>query len=313
MTVATEFAELAGHDAYELLGVPPDASAEEIRRAHRRLVKETHPDLFTDESAKAEANVRIRLLNAARTILDGRRAAYDAFRVEEDDEGPADSEIIEDPWDSATPGAPPPDPWDAEDWEPVPEPDPMPPPPPPPGPVHRPMPPPQYVFTPGAPYYAPPLRVRQRPSLIARGAIGCSLVGAAFVILLVIAAFVSAFTEDPIPAPAAAVPERLSGTWSGKVKDRDEQGAVWKVKFTLWAGWNNGRVDYLDGKCLGIAVPVKYKSKRLTVNTEFPDDKASWCDVGNVHLTLRKDGRLDVVYYDEEGKAESSGVLARAK
>jgi hypothetical protein len=111
-----EFGELAGRDAYEVLGVDPDASPEEIRRAYRSRVKACHPDLFTDPSEKAAADQGIRLLNAAYEVLENRRAAYDAFRAD-------DAEIIDDPWDTAEAGAAGPGPQA-------------------PPPVHRPMPPP---------------------------------------------------------------------------------------------------------------------------------------------------------------------------
>lgn len=40
--------ELMGSDAYEVLGVPGDASPEELRRAYRRRMRQTHPDLGGD-------------------------------------------------------------------------------------------------------------------------------------------------------------------------------------------------------------------------------------------------------------------------
>src|SRR5690554_3125410 len=36
-------------DYYQILGVPFDASQEDIKKAHRRLVKKMHPDTLTDE------------------------------------------------------------------------------------------------------------------------------------------------------------------------------------------------------------------------------------------------------------------------
>lgn len=76
-----EFAELAGHDAYEVLGLSREASDQEIKRAFRTLAKANHPDRFPDSRAKAEAEKTIRLLNAARDVLTSRRAAYDGFRL----------------------------------------------------------------------------------------------------------------------------------------------------------------------------------------------------------------------------------------
>lgn len=102
--MAGEFGELGGHDAYEVLGVEPSASHQEIRRSYHELVKANHPDRLFDESGKVAAEERIRLINAAYEILESRREAYDAFRVE-----PA--ERVDDPWGQAQPGTA--DPWTA--------------------------------------------------------------------------------------------------------------------------------------------------------------------------------------------------------
>lgn len=52
-------------DARRVLGVGPDASDDEIRAAHRRLVADVHPD----RGGSAE---RTRAVNAARDVLLGR-------------------------------------------------------------------------------------------------------------------------------------------------------------------------------------------------------------------------------------------------
>lgn len=63
-------------DHYRVLGVSPAATAEDIRRAYRRLARDLHPDLNRDLSA-AE---RLKLVTAAYNVLKhpGRRARYDA-------------------------------------------------------------------------------------------------------------------------------------------------------------------------------------------------------------------------------------------
>lgn len=64
-------------DYYDVLGVSPDASADEIRRAYRQLARRYHPDISGDERAVA-------FLEAARayeTLADPRRRqSYDAER-----------------------------------------------------------------------------------------------------------------------------------------------------------------------------------------------------------------------------------------
>jgi putative DNA primase/helicase len=60
---------------YELLGVSPDATAEEIKRAYRKLARELHPDVSNDP----DASEKMRAVNEAYAVLgdEDKRAAYD--------------------------------------------------------------------------------------------------------------------------------------------------------------------------------------------------------------------------------------------
>jgi len=64
-------------DYYEILGVPRDASDEEIKRAFRRAAQRNHPDIDTSDGAEE----RFKELNEAYRVLSDRqrRTAYDMF------------------------------------------------------------------------------------------------------------------------------------------------------------------------------------------------------------------------------------------
>ena len=67
----------AVRDLYEILGVPRDASTEDIRKAYRRLAREHHPDVNADPAAEE----RFKEVAAAYEILSdaNKRAQYDAY------------------------------------------------------------------------------------------------------------------------------------------------------------------------------------------------------------------------------------------
>src|SRR6201993_3824620 len=67
---------------YEVLGVKPDASADEIRNVYRKLAKQFHPDL---NPGKREAEERFKAVSAAYDLLSdpGKRARYDRGEIDE--------------------------------------------------------------------------------------------------------------------------------------------------------------------------------------------------------------------------------------
>lgn len=71
-------------DHYQVLGLTPDAAADEIRQAHRRLVRVLHPDRHHEETPaeRALAERRMREINEAwATLKDpARRSVYDSTR-----------------------------------------------------------------------------------------------------------------------------------------------------------------------------------------------------------------------------------------
>jgi len=69
-------------DYYQLLGIGPNASAVEIRKAYARLAREKHPDRFTDAAQKAEAERYFQEITTAFNALSNpkSRAEYDKAR-----------------------------------------------------------------------------------------------------------------------------------------------------------------------------------------------------------------------------------------
>ena len=51
---------------YQVLGVKPDAGADDIRKAYRKLAKQFHPDL---NPGKPEAETRFKSISAAYDLL----------------------------------------------------------------------------------------------------------------------------------------------------------------------------------------------------------------------------------------------------
>jgi DnaJ-class molecular chaperone len=67
---------------YEVLGVKPNASAEEIRKVYRKLAKQYHPDL---NPGKPEAEARFKAVSGAYDLLSDpeKRARYDRGEIDE--------------------------------------------------------------------------------------------------------------------------------------------------------------------------------------------------------------------------------------
>ncbi len=67
---------MAGRDFYEVLGASPTASADDLKRAYRRLAKECHPDRNPDDAA---AEARFKEINEAYDVLKDpeQRQVYD--------------------------------------------------------------------------------------------------------------------------------------------------------------------------------------------------------------------------------------------
>jgi DnaJ-class molecular chaperone len=73
---------MAVQTPYEVLGVKPDASTDDIRKVYRKLAKQFHPDL---NPGKPEAEARFKSISAAYDLLSDpeKRARYDRGEIDE--------------------------------------------------------------------------------------------------------------------------------------------------------------------------------------------------------------------------------------
>src|ERR1700753_4178975 len=65
-------------DYYEILGIKKDASADDIKKAYRKLARKLHPDLNPNDK---EANKKFQQLNEANEVLSDpeKRKKYDQY------------------------------------------------------------------------------------------------------------------------------------------------------------------------------------------------------------------------------------------
>ncbi|MBK3777645.1 DnaJ domain-containing protein, partial [Azospirillum brasilense] len=68
-------------DPYQILGLPRSASADDIKKAYRKLAKEFHPDLKPGNAANEE---RFKEISAAYTLLSDsdKRARFDRGEID---------------------------------------------------------------------------------------------------------------------------------------------------------------------------------------------------------------------------------------
>lgn len=68
-------------DYYSILGVSKDATADDLKRAYRKLAKKYHPDAQHTEEDKKKAEAKFKEINEAYSVLsdENKRAQYDRF------------------------------------------------------------------------------------------------------------------------------------------------------------------------------------------------------------------------------------------
>ena len=74
-------------DYYQILGIPQEASVDDIRRRYRFLAQAYHPDKFPDSRNKDQAEAEFKLVQEAYRVLSNprQRAAYDRKAVRRGD------------------------------------------------------------------------------------------------------------------------------------------------------------------------------------------------------------------------------------
>ena len=72
---------VADQELYDRLGVPPDASPDEIKRAYKKLAVKCHPDKQTDAHNKEASETKFKEISEAYSVLGDpdKRKSYDTF------------------------------------------------------------------------------------------------------------------------------------------------------------------------------------------------------------------------------------------
>jgi tetratricopeptide (TPR) repeat protein len=89
------------YHAYEILGLKPGASPEQVKRAYRKLVKIWHPDRFFDQKQKQEAEEKIKQINVAYNKLKSEQLS-EPLTPEKPSSRPNPTKISVNRWDAET-------------------------------------------------------------------------------------------------------------------------------------------------------------------------------------------------------------------
>lgn len=286
--ITNPFPDLHGADAYELLGVHPDASTSTIQRAYHQRMKATHPDTHPTTTATEQA----RLLNIARDILTHHRTAYDAHRratflAWETATPPAASPPTDDPWTGTEPGPPPSlrKPAPSEPSEPVREVNP-----------HH-----VKMHTPRTPRHDRRFhQARRRTWPTATIAVLAGVAAIAIWTALAIR------FNPPQRGPMAAVPNQWAGTWTGEMTYNHAADHI-KIHVHLYRGLRPGHITY-DATGSTALIPVHSTHRTLTTRAGVRRVDGT-LTAGTIRVTHPRVNRVRLVF-NERG---SEDRLATAK
>ncbi|MFI0353138.1 hypothetical protein [Actinomadura sp. 9N407] len=126
-----------------------------------------------------------------------------------------------------------------------------------------------------------------------------------FVLVFAVASIVA----EGEPEPKAAVPEKLTGHWSGTYQ-RADGGSKMKVSLILHQGRVRGEISYPHGECNGSLTPLGVDPEGAFVVREYTGDDR--CQDSDLHIT-HKDGELRVEYTDQGEMAPSAFIKKMKK
>lgn len=80
---------------YEVLGIKPGASQEEIKSAYRKLVKQYHPDQFTDNPLQKLAQEKLSEINEAYSKLNNGNASSTSYSSNNSSSGSSSQDLTQ--------------------------------------------------------------------------------------------------------------------------------------------------------------------------------------------------------------------------
>ncbi|WP_433432405.1 serine/threonine-protein kinase [Nonomuraea sp. CA-141351] len=114
-------------------------------------------------------------------------------------------------------------------------------------------------------------------------------------------------TPAPSPAGAGGIPEAFAGTWTGQVVSQDDRKRGVDVTVTLTGGQSTG--TWSNGDCEQQATLTRVRSATVLEMTVAQRDQ---CVGGDMTLTLKDPGTLDLVRQEGAGALEYRGSLRRS-